>query len=90
MTLEELGLDVDDWVQYLRGTLHDIEKVALLDKHFRELTFEDAKPRELTWKDMRKIVRIADQMLNSLDYSQIMRMGEEGYYTEILNRFKQW
>lgn len=44
---------------------------------------------KLTWQDIRKIVQIADRFLNSLDYEQIMRLGEEGYYTEILKRFNQ-
>ena len=90
MTLQELGLDADDWVQYVRGTLEDKRKMELIDEHFYDLTFDRIEHKELTWKDIRKIVQIADQMLNSLDYAQILRMGEEGYYTEILKRFKQW
>lgn len=38
MTLAELGLDADDYVQYIRGTLDDKNKVELLDKHFNELS----------------------------------------------------
>ena len=38
MTLAELGLDVDDYVQNIRGTLDDKNKVELLDKHFNELS----------------------------------------------------
>ena len=37
MTLAELGLDADDYVQYIRGTLEDEEKAELLDEHFNEL-----------------------------------------------------
>lgn len=44
---------------------------------------------EITWRDIQSIVRIADNLLNSLDYSKIKKMGEEGYYTEILNRFNK-
>ena len=89
MTLQELGLDADDWVQYVRGTLEDKRKMKLIDEHFYDLTFDRIEHKELTWKDIRKIIQIADQMLNSLDYEQIMRLGEEGYYTEILKRFNQ-
>ena len=42
---------------------------------------------ELTWQDIQRIVKIADNLCNSLDYEQILKMGEKGYYTEILNRF---
>lgn len=45
--------------------------------------------KDLTWRDVQCIVRIADNLLNSLDYSKIKKMGEEGYYTEILNRFRK-
>ena len=43
----------------------------------------------LTWQDIRTIVGISNQVLNTLDYDKIKKMGEEGYYTEILNRFNQ-
>ena len=48
-----------------------------------------ARSDELTWRDIQSIVRIADNLLNSLDYEKIKKMGEEGYYTEILNRFNK-
>lgn len=44
---------------------------------------------ELTWQDIRAIIAIANRTLSSLDYAQIERMGEEGYYTNILNQFKK-
>lgn len=45
--------------------------------------------KEYTWRDVQAIIRIADNLLNSLDYDKIEKMGEEGYYSEILNRFNQ-
>lgn len=45
------------------------------------------KDLELSWRDMQRIVKIADHLCNSLEYDKIKKMGEEGYYTEILNRF---
>lgn len=42
---------------------------------------------ELTWRDVQRIVQIADNLCNNLEYDKVKRMGEEGYYTEILNRF---
>lgn len=44
---------------------------------------------ELTWQDIQHIVRIADTICNSLEYDKIKKMGEEGYYTEILDRFNK-
>lgn len=48
-----------------------------------------AQSKDITWRDVQSIVRIADNLLNSLDYDKIKKMGEEGYYTEILNRFNK-
>lgn len=43
----------------------------------------------MTWQDIRRIIQIADNFLNSLDYEQIMKLGEKGYFTEILRRYEQ-
>ena len=43
----------------------------------------------MTWQDIRRIIRITNNLLNRLDYAKIKEMGEEGYYTEILNRFNE-
>lgn len=47
------------------------------------------KDLELSWRDMQHIVKIADHLCNSLEYDKIKKMGEEGYYTEILERFNK-
>jgi hypothetical protein len=47
------------------------------------------KANELTWRDMQRIVKIADHLCNSLEYDKIKKMGEEGYYTEILEQFNK-
>ena len=47
------------------------------------------KDLELSWRDMQRIVKIADHLCNSLEYDKIKKMGEEGYYTEILERFNK-
>lgn len=43
----------------------------------------------MTWQDVRRIMTIANNLLNRLDYDSIKKLGEEGYYTEILNRFNE-
>ena len=47
------------------------------------------KDLELSWRDIQHIVKIADHLCNSLEYDKIKKMGEEGYYTEILERFNK-
>lgn len=44
---------------------------------------------KLTWQDIQRIVKIADNLCNSLEYDKVKRMGEKGYYTEILNQFNK-
>lgn len=44
---------------------------------------------KFTWRDVQRIVQIADHLCNSLEYDKIKKMGEEGYYTEILERFNK-
>ena len=41
----------------------------------------------MKWQDIRRIIQIHSNLLNSLDYEQINKMGEEGYYSEILKRY---
>lgn len=47
------------------------------------------KDLELSWRDIQRIVKIADYLCNNLEYDKIRDMGEEGYYTEILDRFNK-
>jgi hypothetical protein len=44
---------------------------------------------ELSWQDIRNIVRVADSTLNSIDYEQIQKLGEQGYYQLILDRLNK-
>lgn len=64
------------------------EGQALVQKQIKKLE-EIFHARKITWRDIQTIVRIADNLLNSLEYEKIKKMGEEGYYTEILNRFNK-
>lgn len=53
----------------------------------REIAEGGRRTAGLTWRDVQRIVQIADNLCNNLEYDKVERMGEEGYYTEILNRF---
>lgn len=41
----------------------------------------------LTWKDIKVIVNIADEEIELLSKKELINMGEEGYYTHILNQY---
>lgn len=47
---------------------------------------------ELTWKDIKTIVNIADRLvdLDCMDELPECCKTEEGYYTEILNRYNDF
>ena len=48
-----------------------------------ELAREEMK---LTWQDIRRIVKIADQMVDE-DRGKFMAMEDEDYYKEVLERY---
>lgn len=45
---------------------------------------------ELTWKDIKVIVTGADTLLAIKTKKELIEMGEEGYYTEVLKEYKQF
>ena len=42
--------------------------------------------KQLTWQDIQRIVKIADQMVDE-DRGKFMAMGDEDYYKEVLARY---
>lgn len=42
----------------------------------------------MTWKDIKVIVHIADQQIALRNKKELLEMGEEGYYTEILKQYE--
>ncbi len=75
-------------------------EVALTDEwlkqgKLRDLTFADAieygykqavQDLELTWQDIQRIVKIADQIVDE-DRGKFMAMEDEDYYKEVLARY---
>lgn len=43
----------------------------------------------LTWQDIQRIVKIADQMVDEDEDGRLLTMGEEEYYKEVLQLFKE-
>lgn len=50
------------------------------------LTDKDMGKNELTWQDIQRIVRIADQIVDE-DRRKFMAMEDEDYYKEVLARY---
>lgn len=44
---------------------------------------------DLTWKDIKAIVTGADSLLAIKTKKELIEMGEEGYYTEVLKEYEQ-
>lgn len=57
--------------------------------NYRKVEKDAPNESDLSWRDMQRIVKIAGHLCNSLEYDKIKKMGEEGYYTEILERFNK-
>ena len=68
-----------------QGGESSTERIAYMDGYTQ--AEKDMKFYELSWRDVQSIIRIADNMCNTLDYEKVKRMGEEGYYSEVLKRF---
>lgn len=47
------------------------------------------KANELTWQDIELIIKIADNALDRIDRELLVKMGEVGYYTAILDMFNE-
>ena len=41
----------------------------------------------LTWQDIQRIVKVADQMVDEDEDGKLLTMGEEDYYKEVLDRY---
>ena len=44
---------------------------------------------ELTWKDIKVIVTGADALLAIKTKKELIEMGEEGYYSEVLKEYNE-
>lgn len=67
-----------------RGHMHD----RLYQREGFVKGYEQAqKDLELSWRDVQRIVKIADQMVD--EYKARLLTSDEDYYTEILNRYNK-
>ena len=80
--IDEVGEIVRGGVRYIKKDIYES------DRRIFKRGFEQAEEElKLTWQDVQRLIYIANLTLNSLDYEQIEKLGEEGYYTQILKRF---
>lgn len=49
--------------------------------------WKDMDKNELTWQDIRRIVKVADQMVDEDEDGRLLTMSEEDYYKEVLARY---
>ena len=43
--------------------------------------------KQLTWQDIQRIVKVADQMVDEDEDGRLLTMSEEDYYKEVLARY---
>lgn len=44
---------------------------------------------ELTWQDIRNIVKAADQIVDEDEDGKLITIGEQGYYQIVLDRWRE-
>ena len=82
---------------------HGVMDIMHADKNFREkvrealredfvkmISRDDHPMQQMTWKDIKVIVTGADSLLAMKSKKELLEMGEEGYYTEILKEYEQF
>lgn len=45
---------------------------------------------QLTWQNIKDIVEIADEILEQKEKKELVMMGEQRYYTAVLDKFKEY
>jgi len=67
--------------------------LSVMDMSFDEIKkeFISAMKEELTWEDIKTIVKIADELNPTHDTEHLLSefQTEESYYQEVLKRFKE-
>lgn len=63
-------------------------RVALVEL-YNELKKPEVQRPELTWRDMRRIIGIADRLIDEKPEEELVAMGEKGFYEEVLRRFNE-
>jgi hypothetical protein len=58
-----------------------IRSAEYLKKHSQE------PASKLTWQDIQRIIKIADQMVDDYEDGRLLTMSEEDYYKEVLARY---
>lgn len=63
-------------------------RVALVEL-YNELKKPEVQRSELTWRDVRRIIDIADRLIEEKPEEELIAMGEKGLYEEVLRRFNE-
>ena len=73
---------------YTQDTVEDIAELCnhILDGDYGKLVEVKEPTSKLTWQDIQRIVKIADQIVDE-DRRKFMAMEDEDYYKEVLARY---
>lgn len=53
-----------------------------------KIGYEQAeKDHTLTWQDIKRIIKIADDMIHEYPHDTLVAMGEQEYHEEVLRRY---
>ena len=62
---------------------------AAMIELYNELKKAEVQRPELTWRDVRRIIDIADRLIEEKPEEELIAMGEKGFYEEVLRRFNE-
>ena len=73
---------------YTQDTVEDIAELCnhILDGDYGKLIEVKEPASKLTWQDIQRIVKIADQIVDE-NRGKFMAMEDEDYYKEVLERY---
>ena len=70
------------------GQLKGRRRAAMIEL-YNLLNKPEVQRPELTWRDVRRIIGIADRLIEEKPEEELVAMGEKGFYEEVLRRFNE-
>ena len=78
---EEQGWTEENGALYEEFGAYDLREMAIWGYEQAE------KDHTLTWQDIKRIIKIADDMIHEYSHDALVAMGEQEYHEEVLRRY---
>lgn len=84
---EAWGLDAAWLAGYDTAQKEFLDDILEHNKDVLERLKNNVPPSTLTWQDIELIVTIADMVLKDMDKKELLHIGKENYYKQVLYQF---